>query len=92
VLDRLLDTLAGGGVYTPGKLARRLGVSEALVKHMLVDLSHMGYLRSVSEAGCQPTPDDAPACTNCALSTACAVRGPSGQVWTLADKRAHEPK
>jgi hypothetical protein len=86
LLDRLLDTLAGGGVYTPDQLARRLGVSEALVKHMLVDLSRMGYLRCLSEAGCHPAPDDAPACADCALSTACAVRGPVGQVWALADK------
>ena len=90
MLDRLLDTLAGGGVYTPDQLARRLGVSETLVKHMLVDLSHLGYLRPFSVTRCHPAPDDAPACADCALSTACAMGGPVGQVWALAAHLNHD--
>jgi hypothetical protein len=87
VLDRLLNVLAEGGVYTPTQLASRLGVSEGLVEQMLADLSRMGYLRSVSNPTCQigsnghTTP-----CANCPTVGTCAVGRPGGQVWALTDK------
>jgi hypothetical protein len=88
VLQRLLHTLAEGGIHTPAQLADQLGVSERLVEHMLADLSRMGYLRSVSDGPCQPVPngDNTGPCDACPLSTACAVCEPGSRVWALTQK------
>ena len=87
MLNQLLGMLSEGGVHTPAELASRLDVTERLVDQMLVDLSRMGYLRSVSNATCQALPtDDVGPCADCPLSSACAVCEPGGQVWALTQK------
>jgi hypothetical protein len=92
VLDRLLSLLTGGGVHTPATLAAQLGVSEALLEHMLDDLARMGYVRLVQDQSCMSGPDTsnptAPAahCAGCPMAGACAVRLAGGRVWTLTDK------
>jgi DeoR/GlpR family transcriptional regulator of sugar metabolism len=87
VLFQLLDMLAEGGVHTPVELANRLDVTEKLVERMLVDLSRMGYLRSVSGGACDASTNSAPEpCSDCPLSSACAVCEPGTQVWALTQK------
>ena len=79
--------LAEGGVHTPAELAKRLDVTEELVADMLVDLSRLGYLRSVSGGTCEASTNNAPEpCAGCPLSSACAVCEPGTQVWTLTQK------
>jgi hypothetical protein len=88
VLERLLSTLAEGGIHTPADLANQLDVSERLVEHMLADLSRMGYLRSVSSGPCQalPSGDHTGPCAGCPLSNGCAVCEPGSRVWALTQK------
>lgn len=88
MLERLLYTLAEGGIHTPAELADQLDVSERLVEHMLADLSRMGYLRSVSSGPCQTLPngDHTGPCAGCPLSNACAVCEPGSRVWALTQK------
>ncbi len=87
MLDRLLSTLGEGGIHTPTQLASQLGVSEKLVEHMLTDLSHMGYLRPVSNLTCQTslTKECGP-CADCSLAGTCVGGGSGSQVWALTDK------
>ncbi len=87
MLERLLDLLAIGGVYTPGELAACLGVSDGLLDQMLTDLSRMGYLRQVGEMACAPSPAPASSsCGGCALVGTCAVGKSGGRVWALTGK------
>lgn len=87
MLDQLLGMLAEGGVHTPAELANRLDVTERLVAQMLVDLSRMGYLRSVSGGMCQTMPgDDSGPCAACPLANGCSVCEPGVQVWALTQK------
>jgi hypothetical protein len=84
VLERLLNLLGTGGLYTPGQLAERLGVSEGLVELMLTDLSRMGYLRPLAGGTCGATPDErSHQCGHCVLAGACTVSGPGGRVWAV---------
>ena len=87
MLERLLDLLATGGVYTPGELAARLGVTDSLLDQMLADLSRMGYLRQVGDMACSPSPN-APSgrCGGCSLAGACAAGKPGGRLWALTGK------
>lgn len=82
-----MHLLATGGVHTPTELASDLGVSESLLEQMLADLSHMGYLRPVSNPTCPTAPNGhSTPCAQCSLSNTCAVTGPGARVWTLTDK------
>jgi hypothetical protein len=89
-----LSLLAAGGVHTPTELASDLGVSGSLLEQMLADLSHMGYLRPVSNPTCPTVPNghsthyigQSAHCAQCPLSSTCAVVGPDARVWTLTDK------
>jgi predicted ArsR family transcriptional regulator len=47
MLERVLASVAEGGLRSVGDLARQLDVSEALVETMLRDLAQRGYLREV---------------------------------------------
>ena len=87
MLNQLLGMLAEGRVHTPAELANRLEVTERLVEDMLVDLSRMGYLRSVSDGTCEASTNNAlEPCADCPLSSACAVCEPGTQVWALTQK------
>jgi len=78
MLTELLRRVAQGGAHSTAALARELGVSRALLAHMIDDLVQMGYLRLVS-GGCKG------GCDGCPLADGCAVGGPDG-MWALTDK------
>jgi hypothetical protein len=87
MLERLLDLLATGGVYTPGELAARLGVTDGLLDQMLADLSRMGYLRQVGDIACSSSPNvPSGRCGGCSLAAACAVGQSGGRMWMLTGK------
>jgi hypothetical protein len=75
IMDALLERLEAGGVRTPAILARELGVSQALVDAMILDLQRRGYLRPVT-AACDA------ACAGCPLVGTCSLAG-QGRGWTL---------
>jgi hypothetical protein len=78
MLNDLLRLLGDGGIHSTAELARRLGVSEALVSAMTSDLTRRGYLAAL-DTGC------ATACDGCGLSAACAAPGePSAHASLLA--------
>ena len=87
-MERLLSTLAEGGIHTPADLAGQLDVSERLVEHMLADLSRMGYLRPVPNGPCQAPSNGGhiDPCNGCPVSNACAVCEPGSRVWALTQK------
>lgn len=72
----LLRLLADGGLHSPAELARRLGVSEALISAMAGELMRHGYLASVEQT-CGV------ACASCGLQQACR---PGPDLWTLTAK------
>jgi hypothetical protein len=49
--DRVLQLLEEGGIHSTAELARRLGVTEALVAALAEDLARRGYLASMDD-GC----------------------------------------
>ncbi len=68
MLNDLLRLLGDGGIHSTAELARRLGVSEALLATMTGDLTRRGYLAALN-TGC------ATACAGCGLSASCAAPG-----------------
>ena len=89
MLETLLRIVASKGTECSAELARRLGVSHALMENMLEELTRQGYLRAVVE-GCS-TP-----CERCPLHTACRFQR-QARIWTLTPrgesllaKREHE--
>jgi len=65
MLNDLLQLLGDGGVHSTAELARRLGVSEALLAAMTGDLTRRGYLAPVDN-GCGT------GCDGCGMGKACA--------------------
>jgi hypothetical protein len=65
MLNDLLRLLGDGGIHSTAELARRLGVSEALLAAMTGDLTRRGYLAPVDN-GCGT------GCDGCGLGMACA--------------------
>jgi biotin operon repressor len=49
--DRVLRLLAEGGIHSTAELARRLGVTEALITALAENLTRRGYLMPV-DTGC----------------------------------------
>jgi hypothetical protein len=68
MLNDLLRLLGDGGIHSTAELARRLGVSEALLATMTGDLTRRGYLAAL-DTSC------ATACDGCGLSASCAAPG-----------------
>jgi hypothetical protein len=68
MLNDLLRLLGDGGIHSTAELARRLGVSEALVMAMTGDLTRRGYLTAL-DTSC------ATACDGCGLPASCAAPG-----------------
>lgn len=62
----MLRLLGDGGLHSLAELARRLGLSEALVTAMADDLGRRGYLAAVGDA-CGA------ACAGCGIQQACAA-------------------
>lgn len=77
MLNDLLRLLGDGGIHSTAEIARRLGVSEALVTTMTGDLTRRGYLAAL-DMGC------ATACDGCGMATACAE--PRAPLLTLTAK------
>lgn len=78
VLERLLQHIGVGGLYSLDDLARELDVSRPLLDAMIADLERMGYLRKISNA-CKA------GCEHCPSHGLCTLIG-SGQAWTLTEK------
>ena len=78
MLEELLRRISAGGTHSLSDLAHKLGVSEELLRQMIADLTHLGYLRLVA-GGCEDH------CAGCSLAGTCAV-GSAGQMWSLTDK------
>lgn len=77
----LLGVLAEGGIYPTATLARRLGVSQALVTTMAEELARHGYLRQAAGDDCGA------GCRGCALSGGCAPgEGPATPLFALTAK------
>lgn len=81
LLTGMLRLLNEGGIHSTAELARRLGVSEALVVAMADDLTRRGYLTS-PEMGCTTT------CDGCGLARACAIAGAGLLTLTAKGRRA----
>ena len=77
MLVRLLRLIAAAnGSLTMPELARKLGVSEALLEPMIQDLVRLGYLAPV-EAGCEQG-----ACRLCPQRGGCSLPSPA-RLWAL---------
>jgi DNA-binding HxlR family transcriptional regulator len=77
MLAELLQRITESGTVRPGELARKLGVSEALLEGMLADLERSGYLRRVE--GCSQG-----GCPACPAAGSCSTR--KGRVWVRTHK------
>ncbi len=73
MLKQLLAEVAREGQTDVPRLAKRLGVSEPLLRQMLQQLVQMGYLRLLSPA-CPPL------CKQCAIRQQCRI------LWELTPK------
>jgi DNA-binding IscR family transcriptional regulator len=78
VLEILLRLVASKGTECSAELARRLGVSPALMENMLEELTRQGYLEIVVE-GCS-----AP-CEHCPLRAACRFQR-QARIWALTPR------
>jgi hypothetical protein len=76
MLQKILDALAHDETITPEELARRTGLSRAMVAQAMRDLAARGYLEPVENpGGC------ASACNSCDVLVDCRVR-----IWRLAKR------
>jgi hypothetical protein len=64
---RLLSLLSYGGIRSTSDLARRLGVSAALVGMMAEDLTRRGYLQALTGGDCNS------GCGGCAIVSQCKL-------------------
>lgn len=86
MLIRILESIARGHVYSPGSLARQVGVSEGLLMPMVEDLTRRGYLAPLSLDG-QGGGGSCGGCSGCKPGQDC----PAGvtldlQGWVLTPK------
>jgi hypothetical protein len=73
MLEKLLDRVSKGGIFSTQSLAQELGVSKELVEAMILDLSRAGYIRPV-----EPCLEGE--CGRCLTATICK---PWQKVWML---------
>jgi DNA-binding transcriptional MocR family regulator len=78
VFEILLRIVESKGIECSSELARRLGVSHALMENMLDELTRQGYLKAVV-GGCSVP------CERCPTHTACLFRG-QARIWALSPK------
>ena len=80
---QLLKLLGGGGILSTAELARRLDVSESLVRLMTEDLVRRGYLAPL-DSSCSS------GCGTCSLAAACqATSAAKPAVLGLTPKGQH---
>jgi len=78
VLETILRIVASKGTECSSELARRLGVSRALTKNMLDELTRQGYLKAVVGECSVP-------CERCPMHAACLF-GRQARIWALSRK------
>ena len=78
MLETLLRIIAAQGTERSAELARRLGVSHALMENMLEELARQGYLKAVVGECSVP-------CERCPLHAACLFRR-QARIWALSPK------
>lgn len=78
MLDQVLRIVAQGGIHTRRELARRLNVSEELLRQMIEELARLQYLKPVA-GDCDHR------CAGCPFATQCAI-GEAGHIWALTEK------
>jgi hypothetical protein len=81
---RLLGLLSYGGIRSTSELARRLGVSEALVGMMAEDLTRRGYLQALGGGGATVGGDCSTGCGGCAVVSQCKLPGATDRLPLLA--------
>ncbi len=74
MLKRVLAEITCGRQIDVTRLAKRLGVSESLVRQMLEALVRMGYLRLMSQS-CTPPCNHCPIRQRCSASWAVTPKG-----------------
>jgi len=78
VLERLLRIVASKGTTCSIGLARRLGVSHALVENMLDELTRQGYLEAIVGECASP-------CGHCPMPAACLFDR-HARIWVISKK------
>jgi len=78
MLKQLLELVAHSETVQSAELARKLGVSTALVESMLETLAQRGYVRLA-------VPGGSAACERCPAHTAC-LHGTQGRIWAVSAK------
>ena len=78
VLERLLCIVASQGTACGAGLARRLGVSHALVENMLDELTRQGYLEVIVGECASP-------CGRCPMPAACLFDR-QARIWAISQK------
>ncbi|MCK5359662.1 MAG: hypothetical protein KAJ95_03500 [Gammaproteobacteria bacterium] len=78
MLEILLRIVASKGTECSAELARRLGVSHALMENMLDELTRQGYLKAVVGECSVP-------CERCPMHAACLFDR-QARIWALSRK------
>ena len=76
VLDRLLALLNNGRSYTPEEAADAIDTTPEMIRAMLDQLEHLGYVK-----GCKP---GGTTCSSCPFAGTCQ----SGRIWSSQAKAA----
>ena len=76
--SQMLGLLSYGGIRSTAELAKRLGVSEALVGMMAEDLTRRGYLQALVGGDCNS------GCGGCGLVSQCKAPGAEDRLPLLA--------
>ncbi len=77
MLSRLLTEIRAEGTVNTGQLARRLGISEDMVKALIDDLKRRRLLTEV-DLDCGTT------CHGCPLAGGCLTEGKKGRLWQVS--------
>jgi DNA-binding Lrp family transcriptional regulator len=76
MLSRLLAEIRAEGTLNTGQLARRLEISEEMVKALIDDLKRRRLLTEI-DLDCGPT------CQGCPMAGSCVTNGKKGRVWQV---------
>ena len=79
MLHRFLDTIQAGDVQSLLEIARKLGISPAMVLQMAKQLTEKGYLQEIGSDCNEPQPG----CSDCAVTSSCQV---AVRHWFLTEK------
>ena len=79
MLTQFLQMVQNGEMQSQLEIARRMGVSPAIVVEIAHELTQRGYLSEYNEA-CRAQDTN---CLSCGVSTACTIMG---RTWSLTEK------